>query len=81
MSRHLMVAILYGFGMSKNKTSQATPQEVFEHAIKTGFLVEQENHDRSVYDYMYMYSDDKGDHFKHIMTRNYITNKDSYEKI
>ena len=37
---------------------------VFENAIKNGLNTEE-------YMYMYMYSDEKVDYFKHINTRNY----------
>lgn len=39
------------------------PQEAFENAIKKGLKAD---------DYMYMYSADGFDFFKHIDTRNYV---------
>lgn len=47
-------------------------QEAFNNALNNEKLVHNENESNFVGLYMYMYSDDKYDYFKHIETREYI---------
>lgn len=49
---------------SEDEELERDPEEAFENAIKKGL----KNPD----DYMYMYSDNNKDYFKHIDTREYI---------
>ena len=47
--------------------------EAFDHAIKHGILSDNLRSPQYAGDYMYMYTDKRGDHFKHFMTRRYTT--------
>lgn len=60
--------------MKDNKIFKDT-KEVFEHAIKCGVLSEDEINESYAGNYMYMYSEDGADYFKHIGTRDYVINE------
>ena len=52
-------------------------EEIFENAIKQGLLSENEKDDTYAGNFMYMYSQDGKQYFKHIITRLYGSDKDS----
>ena len=55
-------------------TMTKNPQEAFEQAIKAKVLSDLESAPNYAGNYMYMYTKDGRDAFKHIMTRTYIWN-------
>jgi hypothetical protein len=55
-------------------TIRDDPQQAFEDAIKRGVLSRDRNKSNFVGRYMYMYTDERGDSFKHIDTRQYVLN-------
>lgn len=52
-------------------------QEAFEHALKKELLSNDKESPNFVGLYMYMYSDEEYDYFKHIDTREYIKVKNN----
>lgn len=48
------------------------PAQAFEEAIAKGYLSENPNSRHYAGRYMYMFTDEQGDQFKHIDTRQYL---------
>ena len=62
--------------MSDNTFSRTTrnPDQAFDDAIKAGQLTNNPSDNNYAGLYMYMYTDETGDHFKNINTRKYDIN-------
>ena len=54
-------------------TTLSDPRAAFDHAIAVGTLSDIPRTANYADNYMYMHSDSRGDHFKHIGTRQYLT--------
>ncbi len=54
---------------------QVNPIGAFNNAISNGTLSDNQDSPAYAGHYMYMHTDSKGDHFKHITTRQYIVSR------